>query len=305
MPIKIYQTEDMEASIHKMVKRNDMAIVFKRRWCKRHIPLKQDLVYQIPSITLDPAGPACTPTVNMWKCRRCLMWYNWRDRPDWRPQGEAMLFLEIPLCYSFFEWICRRISREIIVYRPPSWDMQEEVVARKTPGAAECRAVEAIGRTLNFKPRNTREQAALTLSEYPPEKTNLFTREEICELSGLKPIAARQLLNKTFRYNHTWYQPLRLNAWPDEESLVEGYERLASFDDIGEGLVLIKSGQHGIHPALLSKLIESGSVTYYQPIHLVKEGGKQLDFTRVDVEANSKLSDWYKMRKLIEDADEY
>jgi hypothetical protein len=303
--IKIYQTDDMEASIHQMVKRNDLAIVFRRRWCKRHIPLKQDLICQIPSITLIPVGEGCTPTVNMWRYRRCLMWYDWREWPDWRPRGEAMLFLEIPLWYSFFEWICRQITREIIVYRPPSWDMQEEMIGIKTPGAAECRAVEAIGRTLNFKPRNTREQAAMTLSEYPPETTNLFTREEICALSGLAPIAARKLLNKAFRFNHTWYQPVRLNAWPDEEHLVEAYERLDSFDDMGEGMRLIKSGLHGVHPASFSKLIQAGAITYYQPIHLVKEGGKRLDFTKVEAEANAKLSDWYKMRKLIEDADEY
>jgi hypothetical protein len=303
--MQIYRTEDMEGSIRKMVRRNSHPIVFEKRWCRRHIPVRKDLVEDIPSMLIIPKGESCFEVVKMWGVRQCLLWYRWREWPDWRPQGEAMLFVECPLEYEFFEWICRGIRREIIVYQPPSWSMQEETIIAKNPGAGEAKTIVEIASCFRTKPNNLMEELALILSGFPRDLITIFTSREIESLTQLKFSTIRKILRKGYRANYAWYRPIRMNGCPDDPTLRGAYLKLDELPKYEGGLLMVRSGMTMLHPQVLSNLYECNAITIHNPIHIVIPGRKAIDLALMDAMANVKMGSWYKMRRIVEEAPLY
>jgi len=305
VPIKIYTTSDMEGAIRSMSQRNDLSIVFMKHWCKRRIPLLEEKVLDIPSITIDPKAEGWRYILERWRQRRCLLYYKYREYPDWRPRGDAMLFVETPITYDFFEWITRGILREVIIYRPPDWAMQEEILSIKNPVSEHYRMVLEIARNFRIKSRNVREEIALRLSGFPPVETAVFTRNDLSEICGLPLQEIKTILTKGARKAHCWFQPLRLNSPPIDEGLTKGYRYLEQYKDWGDGLRMIRAGARGVHNLVIHKLIECGSITYWPPVHVLWDGWKPLSVTKIDIEQNVKMAEWYKMRQIIEGAEEY
>ena len=306
MPIKIYKTFDMEGAIHTMVRRNDLAIVFMAHWCRRRIPLIEEKVINIPSITIEPRLEGWRYILERWHRRHCLLYYKYKPYPDWRPRADAMLFVETPLSYNFFEWIIRGISREIIVYCPPDWSMQEETLEIKAPGTDEYRTVLEIARAFRLNIHNSREELALKLSGYPPNATSVFSLVDISTVCGLHPATIKKIVlkgvGKQFR---CYFLPIRLNHPPSDDQLSNSYKRLVKFEDRGEGLRMIKSANCGISLPTIHRLVECGAVTTYPLIFVLTEDWKPLDVSRLDIEHNAKMADWYKMRQLIDGSEEY
>jgi len=285
-----------------MVARNDMPIVFSGRFCRRRIPLRQDLVANIPSIPMSPKGDGWKYILERWAKRRCLLYYNYKPWPDWRPTGEAMLFIECPLSYEFFEWICRGIKREVIIYRPPDWSMQEEMIKIKNPDSSQHRAVMFTSGSFMHGPRNVQETLALNLSGFSQETTKVFTRKEVAQITNISERAVRAILRKHGKNHHQWYQPLRLNHAPDDPELAPWYAELEEQSDWGDGLRMIRNG---IGSYKMSLLLGAGAITYYPPVHVLAEGWRLSRTEALDVTFNLRQSDWYNMRKLVEDAAQY
>ena len=68
---------------------------------------------------------------------------------------------------------------------------------------------------------------------------------------------------------------------------------------------MIKSANCGISLPTIHRLVECGAVTTYPLIFVLTEDWKPLDVSRLDIEHNAKMADWYKMRQLIDGSEEY
>lgn len=316
--MQLYQTEDMESAIKRMVSRNDRCVVFQKNWCLRQIRLKTLDVFDIPSIACRSWDSFADISLEKWQKEHNLLYYRHDTFRDKLPAADAMLYIEVPLQHKVYDQFSSRVGRETIIYRPPDWSMQEEALNFRYPNSAYYRTVLAAIEGLRGNARTDRQEMALRYSGFDPAKTTVFTADDIMAITGIGERLLRILLSYKFKGKYIRYHCYTPQIEPDEPDMLDMYRILEGEPDVGRGMRMLRFDElcriferNGIANRVpgfkpyLKRLVREAYVSSSPPVYLMTDGWRKPDYHVIDAVANVRRGDWFRMMNLVEAAPEY
>lgn len=295
--MRIYQTTDMEAALRRMVAVHDKVVVFNKHWCKCRIRLRDELISDLPTISASPIRPLWDRQLAKWNKKKGVLFYTPNLVIDKLPDTPAMLFVEAPLsCRTFLQYITR-VEKEVVVYRPPNWEFQEEKLTLSLPKASELEAVLAVAEGLKDEPLNDVELAAARVTGFD----RVFTYSHIKSITGLTQPQVPKLFTRGFSGNFRWYVPYTLLLAPEEDWLLAAYNTLA--DQLERGL--LRSDKFNGSAMEMQMLRRQGYVRRGDPVYCLRNRHRPPDFHLMDAINNARRADWYKMKMIVESSVEF
>lgn len=310
---RIYQTDNMEAAFRYMVEANRNVLVYSRYMAIRPIRIRLNLVRDIPIELCIPWQPFSKYTIARWQENGGAMVYRTNPRTfrNEMPACDAMLIIECPFQIDDFERITKDVKQEVVVYRPPTWELHAETINHFFPSAETYVTLEAIfagfvGRT-DLEPEM---EGVMAISPYPRETTAVFTAWDIERLTGWKEKFLRMALKYRYYGRLSRYHIYSTRMGPDDKEMRWAYNILKEqpqvspdnyamrFDKPKEGLI------YGFKK-MLKKLCWDMHVEREDSIYLFNTEGKPLEIDRIDAVNNMRRARWYKLRNLVDDAPEY
>lgn len=317
----IYHTDDIEGAIRKMVELNERCVVFQRPQTLRPIRLRLNCVADIPSIACRTWDAFAQDSVDRWKSEGGLLYYR-PDvfAPDIMPETDALLFAECPLQYRILEQYSDRVKRDIIIFKPPSWVQHEATIEFKYPRSDYYQTLELVIRGLIGREVPDKLAACLRYSGYPADKTAVFLGYEVAGIMGISERQLRILLKwHGFRGNHIRYHCFTPMVPPeDDPDAWEIYSVLEEEPNVYRGMRALRFFElarvyqpgglanriPGFKP-VLKRLVKSRHVADNGLVYVVKDGWRKPDYAMMDATANVRRGDWYKLRNLVDQSENY
>ena len=220
---------------------------------------------------------------------------------------DALLFTECPLTWKLFNCYAERARRDVIVYLPPNWAMQEEALDFRLPGSDYHRALLSTVECWRGRDLTLIQEAALIYSGREKAITAVFYSKEVESILGIDEWSLRHILDfktRGFMDRFDLYTP---NVEPADELLSETYHLLENEPNLHRGVRMLRFGKlvDRSHTMRLQILVRGGQVTRGTSIYILSKGYKEPDWDMVDNRINFKRGQWYKMRNLIEAAPDY
>src|ERR1035437_8205141 len=244
MTATLYQTPDMEAAIRLMAQRNHYATIFVDYNCKRRIRLRANKIADLPMKVVRPWDTFANMRMDAWRNKGGLLHYSYSHAYPAPVMTDAMLFVEAPLQYDAFVKHTSRVVNEVIVYRPPTWELHTETINRLYPTSETHSAIDLTIKGLagNWVMMPATHLAAMRLSGFAPDETAVFTPDDIAALPGMDEAQLRTVLkNRRFVGFHSRYHPYRLNIRPDAMDLAWAYDVLEAEPDVYLGLRMLRT----------------------------------------------------------------
>jgi hypothetical protein len=191
---------------------------------------------------------------------------------------------------------------EVILYKPPTWELHEELVDFLYPSSAHYRTLLLFIKGIRGAPTSQLQQDALSLSGHDPKLTTVFNAHEIAPVLGMSARQVKMLLGFKFRGFHTRYSTYLPMLRPNTSDLSVAFDvltelpaqdgewRLLRFDDFEESKLALK------------QLVKYGYVRRGKDIYLLQDGYRQPDYIAIDAVNNARRGDWYKMRTIVDRA---
>jgi hypothetical protein len=296
--MKLYQTDNMEHALIHMIARYDKAIVFNRHYCKRRIPFRKALVKGVPHTTTNPYGALFDLRLQKWNRKRGILYYRPHAIIDKMPACDALLFIEAPLSYRIFHQYIDRISRDVVIYRPPNWEFQEEMLNARLPTSGDLEAFLAVIEGWNTGAISGTEERLLWATGF----SMALSQPTVDLFLGFDRQKVVNLFKRGFQDYFRWYVPYHLPLEPDEPDLLETYNALKS--QLLEGRFL-RSNRFDGNQLHLTFLFRKGYINCGDPIYILKKGYRPPDLHLLDAVNNARRADWYKMKLIVEGAEPY
>lgn len=311
--VDIYQTEHMELAVREMYLRNHRFVVYCTQKNRRKIPLRANEVKDIPMVIAREWDPFFQKSVDFWREEGGMLLY--RHNPvDPKPiPAEAALFTEAPLAHIDLEILSSQIQREIVLYKPPTWNLHEDMLEYKNPTSNIYYTLFTLIQCLMGRDLPPRLEAALELSGFKGrDKVAVFESKEIQAIMGIDDRQLRTILNgralhKVYNRYHC-YTPM---IEPDDPDLLYFYKLLEACPampnnerylrmDLFPGTVRLP-GQN----RLMSRLVREKYVKRNPFIYVIRTGYKPIDYPVIDAIANARRGEWFRVRNLIDQSPEY
>lgn len=307
--MKIYRTSDMEQAVRSMMNRNSHNILLKYYENLRRIFFRGNLVKDIPTTIVRAWDSFAEDSIAIWAKRKTLMMYIPDRHKRSLPKCDAMLITEVPTNQAKLESLFSNVKHEGIFYRPPTWELHDEMVDFEYPTAEVYRTVmEAVTVKRGNYGMMRREGCALKLSEFIPKDTSVFGPDEIPGVSDKQVNSV--LINpqfKRFYIRYSCYVPVMA---PDDEAGKETYDRLCSIPPTWNEERMLPFGRiEGSSDVMgfkrkLRHLIKRGHVIKKPHIYVVGNPGA-IDWSIIDAVSNARRGDWFKIKNDIDNAEEY
>lgn len=311
--MKLYQTPSMELATVAMTERNRQSMIYSRYRTMRKIRFRWN---QVPDVDIKIAmswQPGCDAILADWARRGGCVEYrphvnNFNSLPT--PASDAMLLIEAPLQMPLYDKITAGVRQEVVVYRPPTWELHTETLAAVYPVKADYMALDAI--TQGLADREPDEVMAGCMGLVKFNKPVAFTAWDIEQLLGWSETRLRYAMlrfNKTHRGRRFSIYSTRIA--PDDPDLREAYKILCAQPEVGKGNYVILVGGSTSRPQgpgfdrMLKRLIRECYVVKEDSIYIKDVGGKPMDYDLVDATNNVHRSRWLAVRDMIDNADEY
>lgn len=295
--MKIYQTENMEHSAKKLVDKFGKAIIFRKYFCKRSIRFRDWLISEIPRTLCNPTKVTFDSQVAKWRKKQGLLHYTPNLVVNKLPFCDALLFTEAPLDYKYFEKYAEKCTDSIVIYRPPNWEFQEEKLALALPDGNKAEALAIAINMLWDHKLTSLELRAANLSNFP----NCFEESTLSAITGLVGDQLRKVFTKFGIRSYKWYREYVMHIPPEEEWLLEVYYKLG--EELKDGLLFRDVFSYGY--MRLQLLIQQGCVSRKGLVFTMMYKPKTLDYNLLNAVTNAKRADWYKMKKIVENAEVY
>lgn len=309
MPPTIYRTHDMEGAIRLMVKQNALSTVFFYNDLRKPIRPRLNLIKDIPSIMARTWDPFFQSRIEQWKEKRGLLLFKGRrSAPSLIPETGALLLTECPVKYSLLERFAERARREIIVFRPPSWVLHQELVDQRHPSQDNLQALEMVVNGLRGRDVPDRLVAAVRYAGFDPKEVTVFTAPEVIGLLGIDyPIFQVLMTDYMWRGHYTRYNCYTPVIEPENDTLLGAYRRLEAEPDVYRGERMLRFNQLDGYNCWshIKPLTKEKSVIRGAHIHIVTPGWKSLNHARFDAMSQVHRADWFKIKNVIDAAPEY
>lgn len=313
MTIPLYQTPDMEAAARVLIARNHYAVIHWQHTCYKRIRMRLDKLHDIP-VTF----------VRVWDAHRNEAYAQWRDtgglmiyQPTFKVQMdiecEGMLFVECPTQSADYEKAVAHVSREVVVYRPPTWELHTETVLARYPTSEVHLALTLTFDGLMGRNLTEVQQAALRCSGRTQADAAVFYAQEIEAITGITDRQLRMILKPlTWRRHYVRYHCYTPAIRPDEDEpdLRWAFDMLEANPDVYKGMRMLRFDvptQGLTHGFLkyLKLLIRKRYVIKEPQIFVIGRGFKAPELLIVDAIANARRDSWRKMRDLVDESQEY
>ena len=306
---QIYRTRDMEAAIRLMTEQNALSTVFFYNGLRKPIRPRLNLIKDIPSITARTWDTFFQDRVETWKEKRGLLLFKGRASETSRiPETAALLLTECPVKHTVLEKFMARARREIIVFRPPSWVLHQQMVDQLHPSADHLRALEMVVNGLRGRDVDARLTAAALYAGVNPKDATIFTAPEVIGMLGIDYSVFRVLMNDfMWRGHYTRFHAYTPVIEPDNEMLLDLYRRLEAEPDVYKGERLLRFNQlDGRNQRTNMKMLSrEKSVIRGTHIHIVTPGWRPMRPARYDALSQVPRADWFKIKNVIDAAPEY
>ena len=283
MQCNLYHTTDMKAAYRSMIKRNFACILRNSYFCNRPIRFRAD----IPTISANPSVIGYEDRILRWLQYGGVLVDTRRFKYiDDIPRCHAMLIPEAPMGYQECNHLSRRVSNEIIIYKPPNWELHEESVNYYWPRANRVNDLLDAVSTIKNK-NHPLVKAAI--------KDSKFT---VCfeELEGFNEIELRAILKLLPAYKrYNCYRPM---ISPEGGEDLDLYRKLESIADIHNGWRLTTSNA-------FSRLVKNNNVESGPQLHLIDNSKTILDLVKIRAIGEARRQDWEAMRTMIDLSPEY
>src|SRR5512139_677455 len=295
---QIYRAHDIEGAIRLMTEQNVLSTVFFYNGLRKPIRPRLNLIKDIPSIMARTWDPFFQARVEKWKEKRGLLLFKGRATvQSVIPETGALLLTECPIKHSVFERFAARARREIIVFRPPSWVLHQQLVDQRYPSQDNLRALEMVINGLRGRDVPDRLAAAVRYAGFDQKEVTAFTAPEVIGLLGIDYPVFRVLMNDyMWRGHYVRYNCLTPVIEPENAMLTDAYHRLEAEPDVYRGERMLRfnqiDGQN--QQSIVKLLVREKSVIRDAHIHIVTPGWKPINHARYDAIAQVHRADWFK-----------
>jgi hypothetical protein len=307
---QIYQTDNMEVAIRTMVERNDRCVLYINYENPRPIRLRGNDLVDIKGVMVKATLPIANMQIKQWMAQRGLMFYYPSKRVDLVPECDAMFFVEAPNNYHRYAEFAKRVNREVVIYKPPTWALHEELIEKRYPTSYLTSTMLMVAEGLRQRKLCDIHQAALDYSGFDPDETSVFEAGDIMEITGATVSQVNKLFREYgFRGNFVRYDVIAPMAEPDNPHLMEMYKAIESLPSIYNGYRMIPflrlPGDFYNKMNTLTQLYREGSIRKLPSIYLLQNGYKPSPKYVKDAITVANRAQWFKMRNLIDTAPKY
>lgn len=297
--MKVYRTDNMEAAALQMVERNDHCVLNIRYYNQRPIRFRLNDIRSIKGAVCRERDAIAPLMINKWRRDRgLLVYYPTQDFSI--PQCDALLLVECPKQHITIESLSRSVKSELIIYRPPVWDLHEQSINKKYTTSETLKTLSPIMQALCGRELPDDLKLALDISKWPGDETAVFTEREIHNITGIpEPSVGREL-----RYKRGIMEISRLAPIipPSEPALIDEYLKIESSPFELEGYKYVVFNRRNRAQA---KLIKQGNVLELPRIYCVVHPDRVFNHDVRDAVANAHRAQWYKVKALVDNAPEY
>ena len=309
----LYQTDDMEASLLHLAANNRTVIVYMRHKCNKPIRLRLNLVKDLPIELCKIWKPFAQATIERWQANGGVMIY--RPHPTSNkenvPEADAMLIIEAPFSMDDYNRITRNVRQEVVVYRPPTWELHNESMEGIFPRAGTYITMEAIFKSLVGRELTEDMEGALAATGYPRASTAVFTAWDIEQLTGWDEKFLKQATRHRYRYKMIRWHVFGARLKPrDNEALEWGWSIITAQDQLmprvyGMRFGLVKGGYVPGFTTQLKRLCHEGYLSREDNIYCINMDGPPLQIDRLDAINNMYRGRFFKIKTLVDEAPEH
>ena len=308
--VKLYQTDDMEASLQQLVDTNRNVLIYMRHKCVRPIRLRLNKLPDMHVELCKVWKPFAQATIDRWQANGGAMVY--RPHPNTQkdsiPACDAMLIIESPFLITDFERITRNVRQEVVVYRPPTWELHNESMESIYPRADTYITMDTIFRSLVGRELTQEMQAALDATKFPVATTAVFTADDITALTGWSERFLKQALRYRYRFMsmrwHVYY--VRMKPHHDE-AMRWAYEILAKQVEVAPRQYALRANRpsgpyiHGFKTQM-KRMVRENYLSIEDNIYVINTGGPPMQIDKLDAINNMYRGRWFKLKTLVDEA---
>lgn len=290
--MKIYQTTDMERAIHKLIEMYGSCVVFNNHCSsKKKIKLRREKLEGLRVTTGNPYSAYYGHMLKKWETKGGVFIYNHAEPLNKIPMCNAMVFVEAPLSYRTFDKFSARATSHVVVYRPPTWEIQEGVIELKYPSSGDKQHVYAMLKNTPSNVTDLEKRAAL----FSGFKNAISLGRLQTSLHNLR----QSLKGERFR----WLQEYRFNYKPEEGYLLEDYLKFKEIVEAQYGFVSADATSKFIRHSVLQLLLSENAVSRCEIVILFDDLQTSPAYALMDAKNVAAKSEWFKMKNLVEGAE--
>ena len=302
----------MEAAFRRLGETNRNTLIYWNFKAVRPIRIRlnqtKDIFCEVARGWLPEAGPA----VDRWQQRGGTL--IWKPHPlTFKapvPACDAMLFTECPFQIDRFEHIIRSVRQEVVVYRPPTWQLHNETIEYMYPGKDVYVTLEAIYKALVGRDLTEEMQGVLTACGYPVATTAVYTGWDIEQLTGWSEKFLKHALHYRYKYHSGRWQVYSLRIPPDNKDMRWAYDLLRDQPEVAFKSHAMKHGvpRGGRVPGfevMLKALLKQNYVVREDNIYVINTAHPPMDHDKVDAVNNMFRGRFWRMKALVDGAEEY
>ena len=310
--VKLYRTDSMEAAMRHMAETNRNVIVYWRHKTIKPIRMRLNLTRDILCEVAMSWMPMAQAAVDRWAQRGGVL--IWKPHPLAHrapvPACDAMLFIECPMQIDQFNHITKDVKQEVVVYRPPTWELHNESVEQYWPGKNTYSTLDAIAGALVGRELTEEMEGVLRACGYPAASTAAFTAWDIEQLTGWNERHLKLVMHYKYKFNYGRWHLYSLRFPPDDPELLWAYNIIRQQPEVSRKVHTLRLARpagsyvHGFK-TMLKRLEKENYVVREDSIYVLNTAHRPLDYDRIDAITNMHRGRWFAMKALVDGAQEY
>jgi hypothetical protein len=237
----------------------------------------------------------------------------WRPHPIGKvvpPPSDAMLFVECPFQIDKFQNVIKDVKQEIVIYRPPTWELHNQTLDHMYPNRDTYVTLDAIMRGFVGRELDEEMQGVLDACGYPASTTAVFTAWDIEQLTGWTEKFLKYAMNYKYRYNSGRWHVYTLRIPPTDRDMLWAYNILLEQPEISRKVHTLrvnlpKGGRILGFETMLKRMLKEHYVTRDDNIYVINTAHPPLDYDKIDAINNMYRGRWFAMKSLVDSTEEY
>lgn len=306
--MNVTATDDMEAAVESLVRRHRRVIVLLDYKSVRPIRLNSKQLQHVPGELTWAWSQAKGPIIERFQRDGGLLYFRSEPRhaKPVMPECDAVLFCEAPFNWRAFDSLAQFARQEVVIYRPPTWDLHQRTVEVLFPRRENYETLELFMRSLRGIPMSEGYKRLIAASGF--ERGVAFTVQDVANLTCWDEKTLRYLLRPFSRKVTRWH-PYLLRMAPDDPDLLWGYAMLQSQTYVSKRVRALRVNlaigrPHGF-PAMLRLLLKYKYVSADDCVYTYDFDASDIDPERIEAANNVGRSRWFKMREYVDNLPEY
>lgn len=303
----------METAARQLAETNRNVIIFMQYKSIKPIRIQMNALKDLHIELCKVWQPTGKPAVERWKAKGGLLVY--RPHPlstfEVLPDCDAMLIIEAPYLYTDYERITRNVRQEVVVYRPPTWELHNETLDYLYPQSNTYATLDAIVRSMVGRELTEDMQGALDATGYDPFTTAVFTAWDIEQLTGWdEKFLKYALRHRYLRYSYRWHIYTARIRPDHDEALRWAYDIILQQPQVARGEYALRNDLpkgpyiYGFKTQI-KRLKRLSYITREDNIYVISLKGTPMQVDKLDAVNNMYRGRWYKLKAVIDDAPEY